>query len=136
LSLAEGDLDAAATAFQRGLDAHPTAAAWSGLGFVQAHRGEFSAALRSFERALELDPDYPEALRHAGVAYLNLGQIERAVERLGRADALRPGSPDIERPLASARARLAGGAPSDADADFGEGVPEVPSASPVPYRPL
>jgi tetratricopeptide (TPR) repeat protein len=37
--------------------------AWSGLGSIEAVRGNFERALEHIDRALEIAPEYPEALR-------------------------------------------------------------------------
>jgi eukaryotic-like serine/threonine-protein kinase len=47
------------------------------------------AALRHYQRAIELDPDFAEAHANMGVMYSNLGQTAAATDSLSRAFALR-----------------------------------------------
>jgi hypothetical protein len=50
--------------FRAILDQHPgDASAWNGLGSVSALRGDYTKALQYIEKALEILPDYPEALQ-------------------------------------------------------------------------
>ena len=49
------------------------------------------AAIQSFERAVQLSPEYVEARNNLGVQFLNAGNYQRAVENLSAAVALSPG---------------------------------------------
>lgn len=40
----------------------------NGLGVALAAQGHFDGAIRAFERALVLKPDFPEALRYLAMA--------------------------------------------------------------------
>src|SRR4029079_4102935 len=46
------------------------------LGFILHSRGDFVAAERHFERAVELNPIYTEALLNLAVTYNDLGKYE------------------------------------------------------------
>lgn len=52
--------------------------AWNYLGFANRHLGNYSDALSSYAKALEINPNYPEAIEYRGEAYLGLNQIEAA----------------------------------------------------------
>lgn len=52
--------------------------AWNGMGFSQRMLGDYEAALNSYDRALELEPGFPNAVEYRGEAYLRLGRIEDA----------------------------------------------------------
>jgi len=52
--------------------------AWNYLGFVSRKLGHYEDSLRSYAKALELNPNYPEAIEYRGEAYLGLNQIEDA----------------------------------------------------------
>ncbi|MEP7247480.1 MAG: tetratricopeptide repeat protein [Gammaproteobacteria bacterium] len=54
------------------------AQAWNGLGYSQRKLGDYSTALASYGRALELKPGYPEATEYRGEAFLGLNRIEDA----------------------------------------------------------
>jgi len=120
--LKAGDEEGAEREFRRAVERHPTPAGLTGLGFVLARRGEFATALEPLEVAVELAPDYAEALRHAGVVHLRLGHFERAVDLLERADAVHPRSTEILDPLNEALAEL--------------GRPLRPALDPAQDRPL
>jgi tetratricopeptide (TPR) repeat protein len=52
--------------------------AWNYLGFANRHLGNYGDALSSYAKALEINPNYPEAIEYRGEAYLGLNQIEEA----------------------------------------------------------
>jgi tetratricopeptide (TPR) repeat protein len=56
---------------------HP---AWNYLGYAQRKVGNYSDALLAYDRALQLKPDYPEAIEYRGHAYLGLGRLGEAKE--------------------------------------------------------
>jgi tetratricopeptide (TPR) repeat protein len=52
--------------------------AWNYLGFANRHLGHYEDSLSSYAKALELNPNYPDAIEYRGEAYLGLNQIEAA----------------------------------------------------------
>lgn len=69
-------------------------------------RDDWAAVLRICDRQLMLAPDLPEALRDRGLAWLELGQGQRAAEDLERFLARHPdadGAPALRRALEQAR---------------------------------
>ncbi len=113
MAVDRNDARRAVRAFERSLELWPTPAAWTGLGYVRGRlRGDWSSALAAFRAALDLDARYAEALFHSGVAYLELGLPERALEQLQAAERASPGSEKIRRAAARARAAAAPGAPT------------------------
>ena len=46
---------------EHSIDLYPTAAAWNNLGTIHVAEGNRSAAIRAFEKALALDPNYTPA---------------------------------------------------------------------------
>jgi len=54
-------------------------------------KGAYPQALQTFEAVLEEDPSNPYALNDAGLAYAELGQLDRAVECFERALQIDPG---------------------------------------------
>jgi tetratricopeptide (TPR) repeat protein len=52
--------------------------AWNYLGFANRHLGNYGDALSAYAKALEINPNYPEAIEYRGEAYLGLNQIEGA----------------------------------------------------------
>jgi len=54
-------------------------------GIHYNHMGEYTAALKDFEEALELISNFPEAYINRGNAYFYTGQVERAIADYNRA---------------------------------------------------
>ncbi len=52
--------------------------AWNYLGFANRHLGNYDDALGAYAKALEISPNYPDAIEYRGEAYLGLNQIEAA----------------------------------------------------------
>jgi len=52
--------------------------AWNYLGFTNRHLGNYADALSAYAKALEINPNYPEAIEYRGEAYLGLNQVEDA----------------------------------------------------------
>ncbi len=54
--------------------------AWNYLGFANRHLGHYDDALSSYAKAkaLEINPNFPNAIEYRGEAYLGLNQIEAA----------------------------------------------------------
>jgi tetratricopeptide (TPR) repeat protein len=70
---------------------------------LQAHnQGNIEAAKAAYQRALALAPDHPDALHLLGVALLQLGQPEQAVDYLARAARKLRDNPAVAGNLAQA----------------------------------
>jgi tetratricopeptide (TPR) repeat protein len=52
--------------------------AWNYVGFTQRHLGHYEQALVAYAKALELKPNYPEALEYRGEAFLGVNAIDDA----------------------------------------------------------
>jgi tetratricopeptide (TPR) repeat protein len=52
--------------------------AWNYLGFANRHLGNYQDALTAYAKALELNPNYPDAIEYRGEAYLGLNKIDEA----------------------------------------------------------
>jgi Flp pilus assembly protein TadD len=114
----EGDYDAALEVLLDGLRAHADSVLLQvGLGYVRIAREEFAWARRSFERALELDPDYEDAWVGLGESLLKFGHVERALACFGRIDAMGL-SDDLELGLTVGRALYREGLFAEARARF------------------
>ncbi len=59
-------------------------------GVVHFHRGAHEAAMRAFEKAVELDPEYADAYNNLGLAYTELHRSEHAVQAFQEALKLNP----------------------------------------------
>ncbi|WP_017720100.1 CHAT domain-containing protein [Kamptonema formosum] len=63
---------------------------WFERGFQQAMAGDFEGAIGSFNQALHIKPDFPEALLNRGAAQVELGQFEPAIASWNQALAIKP----------------------------------------------
>jgi tetratricopeptide (TPR) repeat protein len=52
--------------------------AFSSLGYACRKTGDYQGALKAYDTALNLKPDYAEAIEYRGEAYLGLNRIEEA----------------------------------------------------------
>ena len=66
------------TADEGGGAAIERARAWYAAGCVETSRGEYAAAVASFQRALAIAPDWPEAQHNLGRALFELGRVDDA----------------------------------------------------------
>jgi len=88
---ARGDITRGLALIRQALEVRETARFRSNHGMVLGHLGRHSEALDEYSRALELRPDYPEALNNRGVSLEALGRPEEAEQAYRRALVLRPG---------------------------------------------
>jgi tetratricopeptide (TPR) repeat protein len=52
--------------------------AWNGMGYASRKLGNFANALDSYDRALRIAPNFPDAIEYRAEAYLALNRIEDA----------------------------------------------------------
>jgi tetratricopeptide (TPR) repeat protein len=55
---------------------------WSDKGATLARMGKLSEAIRCYDRALEIDPEYVNALTCKGLSLGALGRFDEAIEHL------------------------------------------------------
>ena len=67
------------------------AAAYNNRGFSYDDLGEYRLAIKDFDEALRLDPNYAYAYNNRGVAYDNLGEHRRAIQDYDQALRFDPG---------------------------------------------
>ncbi|MBN2223127.1 MAG: tetratricopeptide repeat protein [Deltaproteobacteria bacterium] len=67
-----------------------SAASWYGKGLELADDLEYGKAIECFDRALEIEPDYEQALVARGSVLLNIGRYEDTYRDLNRAVELDP----------------------------------------------
>jgi Tfp pilus assembly protein PilF/peroxiredoxin len=91
LELSEQGFDAAAlVAFQRVVKSDPSAMTFQNLGMLYMRLGQAVVAKGAFERALELQPDYPEASNTLGALLAQSGDASGAITRLRAALRMKP----------------------------------------------
>jgi tetratricopeptide (TPR) repeat protein len=65
--------------FQEAAKLNPTLPqAWNGVGFAHRKLGDYTNALASYDRALQLAPNFPDAIEYRAEAFLALNRIEDA----------------------------------------------------------
>ena len=78
----------------------PTGAYFNNYGLPLYSLGRFSEALDSFRRALEICPQYPQAMANLGMAQQSLGDNDAALASYREALKLEPYHPDASIKLA------------------------------------
>ncbi len=69
---------------------HEAAREQNNRGVVYFHRGAHEAAMRAFEKAVELDPEYADAYNNLGLTYTELHRSDHAVQAFQQALKLKP----------------------------------------------
>ncbi len=119
------DLDGAAAAYRRILDADPThAGAWLNLGAAERGRGRTSAAVAALSHAADLAPGHPGVHYNLGNALADAGELDNAAVELGRACDADPDFADAHANLGDVLVRL--GRCQDAIAAIRRGLAAVP----------
>ena len=68
---------------------------WYYLGVWFQRNGRYLEAVNAYQRSLEIEGPFFEALHDLGMALFSLGQTDRAVEAFDRAGAIKPGSFEV-----------------------------------------
>lgn len=125
--------DAAETAFRNAHRLVPEEPRWAYLlASVQRDAGEFEEARESFERALDLDPDFLPAWLRRGDLELEVGRPEEAATFYGRALELDPSSAAALFGLG--QVAMARGEPASAVDYFERALELQPRASTIHYQ--
>ena len=83
----QGCLDEAIAGYQRSLDLHPTAEAYTFLGWAYSYQGRYGEAIQECLRAIDVDPDFGNPYNDIGAYLIELGQLDQAVPWLRKAAA-------------------------------------------------
>lgn len=79
LKKVDRQFEAAVREFQTAVRTDPRLfQAWSSLGYAQRRLGNYEDSLTAYNRALEIEPGYTEAIEYRAEAYLGLGRLEEA----------------------------------------------------------
>lgn len=79
------DLAGAEQLYHQSIQLHPTAEAWTFLGWVASWRGDTERAIEDCHRAIETDPDFGNPYNDVGAYLIELGRPEQAIDWLKRA---------------------------------------------------
>src|SRR6516162_10540792 len=66
------------------------ASAYYNRGLAYGHKGDFDRAIRDFDQAIKINPNYVEALYSRGLTYSNKGLWDRAIQDYDEAIKLNP----------------------------------------------
>ena len=85
----EGELEAAVRLYRESIHCHPTAEAYTYLGWTYSFQGRYEDAIEECKRAIEADPSFGNPYNDIGAYLINLGQLDEAIpwlEKATRAD--------------------------------------------------
>jgi len=108
LKVLRGQHDEAITYLEKSLALEEAAQSWYLLGVCRLELGHRGRAIAALERAVELAPDFEDALYHLGIAYLRRGWTKKALAAFERTLRLDP-----QRLQYQATVRLLTGSPPD-----------------------
>jgi tetratricopeptide (TPR) repeat protein len=81
----QGELELAATLFLKSITIHPTAEAYTSLGWIYARQERWSDAIAECRRAIEVDAEYGNPYNDIGAYLLEQGKAGEAVPWLEKA---------------------------------------------------
>jgi len=82
--------------FETAVKADPKAReAWNLIGYTSRRLGDYERSLAAYEKALEIEPAYPEAIEYRAEAYLALRRLEDAKAAWKELDVLSPPHADV-----------------------------------------
>jgi tetratricopeptide (TPR) repeat protein len=77
-----GDLDDAIALYKASIDAHPTAEAYTFLGWTYSFQGRLDDAIEQCMKAIELDPEFGNPYNDIGAYLIEQGKADDAVQWL------------------------------------------------------
>jgi tetratricopeptide (TPR) repeat protein len=81
----EGQVDEAIELYRQSLELHPTAEAYTFLGWAYSFQGRYDDAIRECQRAIEQDPDYGNPYNDIGAYMIEKGRLDEAAQWLDKA---------------------------------------------------
>lgn len=80
-----GDFDMAVQLYKRSLDLHPTAEAYTFLGWTYHFQGKVEEAIAECKKAIQVDPEFGNPYNDIGAYLLEKGEYDAALPWLERA---------------------------------------------------
>jgi tetratricopeptide (TPR) repeat protein len=80
-----GDYDMAVELYKRSLDLHPTAEAFTFLGWTHRMQGKIEDAIAECKKAIQVDPDFGTPYNDIGAYLIEKGEYDEAIPWLERA---------------------------------------------------
>jgi len=82
--------------FEKAVKADPKAReAWNLIGYTSRRLGEYDRSLAAYEKALAIEPNYPEAIEYRAEAYLALLRLDDVKQAYKELDVLSPPHADV-----------------------------------------
>ena len=82
--------------FEKTVKADPKAReAWNLIGYTSRRLGEYDRSLAAYEKALAIEPNYPEAIEYRAEAYLALRRLDDVKAAYKELDVLSPPHADV-----------------------------------------
>ncbi len=80
-----GDYDMAVELYKRSLNLHPTAEAYTFLGWAYHYQGMIEEAIAECKKAIQIDPEFGNPYNDIGAYLIEKGQYDAAIPWLERA---------------------------------------------------
>jgi tetratricopeptide (TPR) repeat protein len=80
-----GDYDMAVELYKRSLDLHPTAEAYTYLGWTYRYQGKLDEAIAECKKAIQIDPEFGNPYNDIGAYLIEKGEYDEALRWLERA---------------------------------------------------
>jgi Tfp pilus assembly protein PilF len=81
----QGDVESAVQLYQRSIELHPTAEAYTFLGWAYSFRGRMDDAIRECKNAILIDPSYGNPYNDIGAYLIGQQKFDEAVPWLEKA---------------------------------------------------
>lgn len=81
----KGQLEEAVELYKQSIDTHPTAEAYTFLGWTYSFMGQLNEAIEECHHAIQEDPDFGNPYNDIGVYLIELNQLEEAIPWLEKA---------------------------------------------------
>ena len=81
----QGRYDEAIACYQKSLELHPTAEAYTFLGWTYSFQGRYEQAIQECLKAIQVDPAFGNPYNDIGAYYIELNRLDEAIPWLLRA---------------------------------------------------
>ncbi|WP_447977628.1 tetratricopeptide repeat protein [Candidatus Nitrospira bockiana] len=75
----KGELEEAVSLYKRSIEAHPTAEAYTFLGWTYSFMGKLDEAIEECQHAIAIDPDFGNPYNDIGAYLIEKGQYDEAI---------------------------------------------------------
>ena len=75
----QGKLDEAIALYQKSIEIHPTAEAYTFLGWAYSFKGRYNDAISECRKAIDIDPDFGNPYNDIGAYLIEKGKLDEAI---------------------------------------------------------